>query len=66
MPKRPGFYVDGKFFGDRFHQARARAAYLAGLYGRGVDIEAVPVIAGNTALYTVATVYNGKPRRAAA
>lgn len=36
--KRPGYYVENQWFGDRFHQARARAAYLAAEYGRPIDI----------------------------
>lgn len=36
--KRPGYYVEGEWFKDRFHQARARAAHLAAQYGRPVDL----------------------------
>lgn len=36
--KRPGYYVEGKHYGDRFHQARARAAHLSSEYGRPVDL----------------------------
>lgn len=59
--KRPGYYVEDKFYRDNFHQARARAAWLAREYGRGVDLHRVdpgadPVL--------VLTVVNGK--RAAA
>ena len=36
--KRPGYYVEGRWFGDRFHQARARAAHLAAQYGRPVKV----------------------------
>lgn len=39
--KRPGYYVEGQWFGDRFHQARARAAHLAAEYGRPVDLKRV-------------------------
>ena len=39
--KRPGYYVEGQWFGDKFHQARARAAYLAAEYGRPVDLKRV-------------------------
>lgn len=39
--KRPGYYVEGEWFKDRFHQARARAAYLAAQYGRPVDLKRV-------------------------
>jgi hypothetical protein len=39
--KRPGYYVEGEWFKDRFHQARARAAYLATQYGRPVDLKRV-------------------------
>lgn len=36
--KRPGYYVEGKYFADRFHQARARAAYLSQEYGRPIPV----------------------------
>ena len=36
--KRAGYYVEGKFFADRFHQARAHAAHLSATYGRGIDL----------------------------
>lgn len=36
--KRPGYYVEGRHFGDHLHQARARAAYLAAQYGRPVKV----------------------------
>ena len=39
--KRPGYYVEGEWFGDRFHQARARAAHLAAQYGRPIDLKRV-------------------------
>lgn len=39
--KRPGYYVEGKWFGDHFHQARARAAHLAAEYDRPVDLKRV-------------------------
>ena len=35
---RPGYYVEGMYFRDKFHQARARAAYLARQYGRSVAV----------------------------
>lgn len=38
---RPGYYVEGEWFKDRFHQARARAAYLAAQYGRPIDLKRV-------------------------
>ena len=34
--KRPGYYVEGKFYRDQFHQARARAAWLSQQYGKGI------------------------------
>lgn len=37
-PKRPGYYVEGRYFQDRLHQARARAAWLSKEYGRGVPV----------------------------
>ena len=36
--KRPGYYVEGEWFKDRFHQARARAAHLSEQYGRPIDL----------------------------
>lgn len=39
---RPGYYVEGRYYQDRLHQARARAAWLAQEYGRPVDIVFVP------------------------
>jgi hypothetical protein len=39
--KRPGYYVENQWFGERFHQARARAAFLAAEYGRPVDLKRV-------------------------
>jgi hypothetical protein len=36
--KRPGYYVENQWFGNKFHQARARAAYLATEFGRPVDL----------------------------
>jgi hypothetical protein len=39
--KRPGYYVEGQWFKDHFHQARARAAYLAAQYGRPIDLKRV-------------------------
>ena len=62
--KRPGYYVEGTHFRDRFHQARARAAFLAQEYGRPIDITYLaPEDVGhpNTAVpYVVSTVYNGE------
>lgn len=40
--KRPGYYVEGLYFADRLHQARARATWLAQEYGRPVHIVFVP------------------------
>lgn len=57
--KRPGYYVEGKFFGSNFHQARARAAFLAREYGRGIDVWREDVDRpGEAAL--VMTVHNGR------
>jgi hypothetical protein len=39
--KRPGYYVENQWFGERFHQARARAAFLAAEYSRPVDLKRV-------------------------
>lgn len=38
LVKRPGYYVEGRWYRDHFHQARARAAYLAAQFGRPVDL----------------------------
>lgn len=40
--KRPGYYVEGRHFADRYHQANARARWLAQEYGRPIDIVFVP------------------------
>ena len=60
--KRPGYYVEGKYFADRFHQARARAAYLSQEYGRPIPVMFLAhedVGHPNTAVpYEVLTVYN--------
>lgn len=60
--KRPGYYVEGTHFRDRFHQARARAAFLSQEYGRPVDILFLAhedVGHPNTAVpYVVSTVHN--------
>ncbi len=61
--KRPGYYVEGRHFGERFHQARARAAHLAAEFGRMIDVTylaAEDVGHPNTAVpYVVSTIYNG-------
>lgn len=36
--RRPGYYVEDTFYGERLHQARARAAYLSAQYGRGIEV----------------------------
>jgi hypothetical protein len=36
--KRPGYYVEGEWFRDRFHQARAKATHLSEQYGRPIDL----------------------------
>lgn len=59
MAKRPGYYVEGQWFRDKFHQARARAAHLAEEYGRPV---AVTFVAHESlTAVEVCTIYNGKP-----
>lgn len=60
--KRPGYYVEGRWFRDNIHQARARAAFLAQEYGRGVDLIQVDHD-GKT--HTLSTVFNGKKEQAA-
>jgi len=61
MP-RPGYYVDGKeWFGDRFHQARARAAHLSSEFGRPVDVSRLEHEAPEgTKPHLILTVLNGK------
>jgi hypothetical protein len=58
--KRPGYYVEGEWFKDRFHQARARAAYLAEQYGRPVDLKRLEHESDSFQL--VLTVINGKKK----
>jgi hypothetical protein len=61
--KRPGYYVEGRWFRDHIHQARARAAFLAQEYGRGVDI--LKVTHEDKLVHVVLTVHNGKKEQAA-
>lgn len=60
--KRPGYYMEGKYFADRFHQARARAAHLSQEYGRPIPVMFLAHEDNghpNTAVsYEVLTVYN--------
>lgn len=58
--KRAGYYVEGEWFGDRFHQARARAAILAAQYGRPIDLFRLEHEAPEPHL--VLTVINGKKK----
>lgn len=37
-PKRPGYYVEGRYFRDYFHQAVARAKHLAQEWGRPIQV----------------------------
>lgn len=64
--KRPGYYVDHKeWFGDRFHQARARAAYLAQEHGRPIDLTRHEHEAPDDAQpQLILTVLNGKKKAA--
>jgi hypothetical protein len=55
--KRPGYYVEGKFYRDNYHQARARAAHLANEYGRGVEVRQITLLGES---FLVCTVFNGK------
>lgn len=36
--KRPGYYVEGRYYADRFHQAVARAEWCATEWMRPVDV----------------------------
>lgn len=60
--KRPGYYVEGRWFRDNIHQARARAAFLAKEYGRGIDLVQVDVDGKS---HVLSTVFNGKREQAA-
>ena len=60
--KRPGYYVEGQWFRDKFHQARARAAFLAEEYGRPVAVTFVAH--GSSDAHEVCTIYNGKKESA--
>lgn len=63
--KRPGYYVEGEWFKDRFHQARARAAHLAAQYGRPVDLKRLEHESPEDAKpQLVLTVFNKKDARA--
>ena len=59
--KRPGYYVEGKFYRDQFHQARARAAWLSQQYGKGINLWRVDP---NGECVLVLTVHNGKRKEA--
>jgi hypothetical protein len=61
--KRPGYYVEGRWFRDNIHQARARAAFLAQEYGRGIDI--LKVTNEDELPHLVLTAHNGKKERTA-
>jgi hypothetical protein len=39
MKKRPGYYVEGRWFGPNYHQAEARARFLSGQYSRAVSVD---------------------------
>ena len=62
--KRRGYYVEGQWFRDRLHQARARAAYLAQQYGRPIDLIHVEHAYYGDRLVVdetvVSTLFNGK------
>lgn len=66
--KRPGYYVEGTHFGDKFHQARARAAHLSQEYGRDISVMYLApedVFHTNTSVpYEVTRVYNQNRRSA--
>ena len=66
--KRSGYYVEGRYFRDNFHQARARAAHLAHEYGRDIPIVFVahePTDYPNVNVaYEVSRIYNGKKQAA--
>lgn len=38
VPKRPGYYVEGRFFRDNYHQAVARAKWLSREFGRAIPV----------------------------
>lgn len=65
--KRPGYYVEGQYFRDLFHQARARAAFLAREFGRPVPVMFLAhkdMGHTNTAVpYEVCRIYNGKEKQ---
>jgi hypothetical protein len=63
--KRPGYYVEGEWFKDRFYQARARAAHLAAQYGRSIDIKRLEHEApGDAKPQLILTVINKRERTA--
>lgn len=62
--KRPGYYVEGRYYRDNFHQARARAAHLAREYGRGIEVLLVGPIVGACAPHVVCTIFNGRKEAA--
>lgn len=62
--KRPGYYVEGQWFRDRLHQARARAAFLSEEYGRPIDLIHIEHVYDKGVLTldenVVSTIYNSK------
>lgn len=54
--KRPGYYVEGRWYRDHFHQARARAAHLAEEFGRPVRV--LHLTEGATEAKEVCEVHN--------
>ena len=58
---RPGFYVEDRWFGNKFHQAKARATFLSQEYGRAVDIFYVSYSEITPLRSLVSTIHNKAP-----
>lgn len=63
--KRPGHYVEGRWFGDKFNQACARARHLSQTFGRPVAVSYLaPEDKGQAAVPYVVTVFDETMRKA--
>ena len=66
IAKRPGYYVEGRFFRDNYHQSVARAKFLATEYGRDISVMYLaPEDCGSTATAVPFDVVTVGPRGAA-
>lgn len=65
--KRPGYYVEKRYYRDLYHQAYARAKWLANEYGRPVPVMYIaPEDMGCTNTAVPYEVARGTPQELAA